>query len=443
MPLKLDRKTMDLIRKVSHSDAANIIDMAKELGLDITTFFENEDWSGLDLRSCDLTGVSFKAADLSEISVYDDQLTSILATEPRRIDDPVVFQRDPQNDLLRQEGFEEDIALEELRQMALSDTFPFETLPESPSEAAFLLDANITKAEHSRPGSDDWYDAIKTRSLARIPEFGPRAESFFAANYRGRGAGVMNAELLEACQDALKKIPWIGEKFGRNQLKNAVAGKKLTFERATACVLGFNKLVVDDIRRAEKREAEIKNELDALGDAEGAAEQRDALTVEQARIGETKTSLRDMLMHQHSITICCFYFYEIWPFIEIAKGPAGMSDLNSVVAFLAEETGQTPVTILGLIGEEPMSEEQSHLDRATKRCASYPTMRSIFKALMKIDACKDAADHSARSNYIQRLHVGIGNKTAYNEEFMSVPSKITRPPYDWGKPAEDQDPYPA
>lgn len=325
----------------------------------------------------------------------------------------------------------------------LLNYFIFSDLPASADEAAVLLDANITKVEHNRPGADNWYDAVKTRSLARIPDFGSRTQSFFAANHRGRGTGVMNAELLEACQDALKKMPWIGEKFGANQLKSAVAGKKLTFERATACVLGFNKLVVDDIRRAEKREAELKSELEALGDAEDLAEQRDALIEEQARIDETKARLRDVLMPEHSITICCFYFYEIWPFIDIAKGPAGKSDLNSLVAFLAEETGQTPVTILGLIGEEPKSEEQSDRDRATKRCASYPTMRSIFKALMKIDACNDAADHSARSNYIQRLHVSIGNKTVYNEEVISSPAKITRPPYDWGPPEEGQEPYPA
>lgn len=321
--------------------------------------------------------------------------------------------------------------------------FIFSDLPASADEAVVLLDANVTKPEHNRPGADYWYDAIKTRSLARISDFGTRTAAFFEANHRGRGAGVMNAELLEACQTALKEMEWIGEKFGAAQLKNAISGKKLTFERAVACVLGFNQLVVDDIRRAERRETEVVAELETLAEGDDTRERRDALSDELKQIDNRKTTLRNLLMPKHCITICCFYFYETWPFVEIAIGPAGKSDMDGLVAYLSEETGQTAVTIRGLIGEQPKSEEQSQRDRATQRCASYPTMRAIFKALMKIEACSAIADHSARSNYIQRLHVGIGNKTVYNEEVISVPQKITRPPYDWGPPEEGQEPYPA
>lgn len=116
----------------------------------------------------------------------------------------------------------------------------------------------------------------------------------------------------------------------------------------------------------------------------------------------------------------------MWPVFEIGASSAGKGNMKALVAFLAKESSQTETVVKGLIGDAPKSQQQADLDRAVKQCASYPTMRAIFKTLMTISAYDAAVEEDARSRYIQRLHVGIGNETSYDEEVITVARRITR-----------------
>lgn len=321
-------------------------------------------------------------------------------------------------------------------------------LPQTPDDAAILLDANIGKDEHRRPGADDrWFDAIKTRAIVRITDFNQRLNEFIKANQGRNSDTVIHARLKDEIDRAQASIPWLGGNFGLNQLKNAKLSKPLTFERAIVCVLALNKLIVDDIQDNERSKTNRLAHLDTPTpeekDAEGASEKINAISAEIDRIDAILKQLNDALLPAHSITVCCFYFFDMWPVFEIGASAVGKGSMRALIAFLAKESGQTETVIKGLIGDHPpKSTQQADLDRAVKSSASYSTMRGIFKALMTIDACRAAVDEDARTRYIQRLHVGIGNKTSFEEEVISSARRFTRPPYEWGPPAVGEEPYP-
>jgi len=67
--------------------------MAREIGEDPARFFEGEDWSGLDFRPCDLTGVSFARAIMDDVILYDDQYKLVSASEPRSLRTPKIYKR--------------------------------------------------------------------------------------------------------------------------------------------------------------------------------------------------------------------------------------------------------------------------------------------------------------------------------------------------------------
>ena len=99
MTLKLDPASAKQIRTLCVTEAPTIIEMAREIGVDIGEFFKGEDWSGLDLRPCDLSGVSFAGAVMDGVVIYDDQLGMIVATGPRSMSLPVVCIRDSYSEL--------------------------------------------------------------------------------------------------------------------------------------------------------------------------------------------------------------------------------------------------------------------------------------------------------------------------------------------------------
>ena len=106
MTLKLDRKSIDQIKLLRASQAPTMIEMARDIGEDPATFFEGGDWSQLDIRPCDVRGVSFADAILNNIEVYDDQIDLILSTNPRRVLDPIVYSRS--DDILEFPSYEDD-----------------------------------------------------------------------------------------------------------------------------------------------------------------------------------------------------------------------------------------------------------------------------------------------------------------------------------------------
>lgn len=82
MRIKLDKSTANKIKSIRSSKGRNIVEIAREIGEDLGSFFEGGDWRGLDLRSCDLTGVSFAQANLDDVTVYEDQVTQIRNSDP-------------------------------------------------------------------------------------------------------------------------------------------------------------------------------------------------------------------------------------------------------------------------------------------------------------------------------------------------------------------------
>ncbi len=93
MTFKLDPEAVRQIRVLLETRAPTIIEMAQEIGADPATFFEGEDWSGLDLRPCNLFGVSFRNSTLDGVIVYKDQAKMIKATKPKSMAGMVVHSR--------------------------------------------------------------------------------------------------------------------------------------------------------------------------------------------------------------------------------------------------------------------------------------------------------------------------------------------------------------
>lgn len=93
MRVKLDTATANALRSIRSSKGRNIVEIAIEIGEDPATFFEGQDWSGLDLRSCNLSGVSFADATMDRVTLYEDQLEAVRRSGPASLLQPSVFQR--------------------------------------------------------------------------------------------------------------------------------------------------------------------------------------------------------------------------------------------------------------------------------------------------------------------------------------------------------------
>jgi len=93
MKIDIDKVTISKIKIVLASSSENIIDMAIEIGEDVFSFFEGGDWSDLDLRECELDGVSFSGSILDGAILYEDQLPIIKKTNPRSINRVIVHKR--------------------------------------------------------------------------------------------------------------------------------------------------------------------------------------------------------------------------------------------------------------------------------------------------------------------------------------------------------------
>ena len=93
MTFKLDPHACQQIRTLLSSNASTIVEMAQEIGADPKTFFEGEDWSNLDLRPCDLNGISFAGAVMDGVTVYPDQERAIRVTKPKSMSKVVLIER--------------------------------------------------------------------------------------------------------------------------------------------------------------------------------------------------------------------------------------------------------------------------------------------------------------------------------------------------------------
>lgn len=110
MPLAIDKDSIDKIRTLQGTDAQNIIEMAREIRADISTFFQFEDWSDLDLRNCDLDGASFLGANMNRVAIYQDQLHQIASTNPMSFDQPKIFARPTDHYFHRPNAFSEGLS---------------------------------------------------------------------------------------------------------------------------------------------------------------------------------------------------------------------------------------------------------------------------------------------------------------------------------------------
>lgn len=78
-----EARAFEVFRAAEHTD---YVRLARQAGYDPARFFEHGNWQGMDLRDSDLTGVSFKSADLTEVCLYRDQYNAIRQTKPRSLD---------------------------------------------------------------------------------------------------------------------------------------------------------------------------------------------------------------------------------------------------------------------------------------------------------------------------------------------------------------------
>ena len=328
-----------------------------------------------------------------------------------------------------------------------------ETLPGGPEDVAVLLDADITKDRFRRTNSDLWHAAIKTRALSRIPGYGESYREFVSSNYSKDNEAIISAKVIARGSHLGGTISWINDaKLGKGQLTHAVEGTFMTFEKAVVCILALNSLIVEDIKRFE---ADLVRDTQQLAAIEaGGAESGGPVTGQapdaaqlKARIEVATQSierLKGALIGEHSIIISCFYFFDIAPVVRAAVSSGAYPSLPALAnAISSSEANQPANVILALFGDVTNTDTSwDKIDRTVKNVASYPTMRAIFKTLLAIEACRNIVGTANREAYIQRLHVGIGNKRAIPEERMIHPQKITRPPYDWSAAAHGEEPYP-
>lgn len=329
-----------------------------------------------------------------------------------------------------------------------------EPLPTEVDDFAPLLDANITDPRFRRTNTDDWYAAIKSRALTRMPTFGDAYKVYVSANY-GRDEGMVIFERARSEATRLSgDIAWMNKNtLAKNQLNHAIDGATfMTFEKSVVCLLALNALVVEDIKKFKRdrtRQGEKLSSLEAGADAADAAAQNSNeaaiadLKAQIQSVDEKLALLHSALLGRHSIIISCFYFYGIGPAVAAAVAAGTHGSLHDLTNAVAKDADQPYNVVRNLLGDTTeTSQERAKVDRAIKHAASYPTMRAVFKTLLAIPACKAVIGSTNREDFIQRVHVQGGNKLAIDEERMIPPQKITRPPYDWGSPAKGEEPYP-
>lgn len=83
MTIKLPHATFAVLDALEESAAENLVQMAVDIGQNPETFFEDEDWSDIDLTTSDVTGVSFRGATLDRVKLYADQWEAISMTKPK------------------------------------------------------------------------------------------------------------------------------------------------------------------------------------------------------------------------------------------------------------------------------------------------------------------------------------------------------------------------
>ena len=78
-----EARAFEVFRTAEHTDYVSLV---RQAGYDPARFFEHGNWQGMDLRDSDVTGVSFRSADLTEVCLYRDQYNAIRQTKPRSLD---------------------------------------------------------------------------------------------------------------------------------------------------------------------------------------------------------------------------------------------------------------------------------------------------------------------------------------------------------------------
>jgi DNA-binding LacI/PurR family transcriptional regulator len=78
-----EARAFEVFRKAEHTDYVSLV---REAGYDPARFFEHGNWQDMDLRDSDVTGVSFRSADLTGVCLYRDQYNAVRQTKPRSLD---------------------------------------------------------------------------------------------------------------------------------------------------------------------------------------------------------------------------------------------------------------------------------------------------------------------------------------------------------------------
>lgn len=142
-PIVLTRTEGDALDAIETDQIREPIALVRDAGLDPSYFFEFGRWSGGDFTRSDISGVSFRGANLHGAVFRPNQIPIVMATNPRR---------GPCDDIVRDEIEPEALAafLEARRRIAIADaggkdelSLSIVALDRLPPEIAVLSDVKI------------------------------------------------------------------------------------------------------------------------------------------------------------------------------------------------------------------------------------------------------------------------------------------------------------
>lgn len=268
-----------------------------------------------------------------------------------------------------------------------------------PTDAMSFLDVYLQRER-------DWPRALTRYSLFRMPTYRRLHESMLDAVISHGRHGIESEEEFdtvlrhEAAQVARQlsgsrqKVgsEWVAPNYGRNQLRHALTGDPMRFDKAVVTVLAFNKL-------AEKFE-----------------------------LAEAFT------FAPHGIVACGFYFANLYRLIERFEGARDESSeaFDRGVETIASMIDQPPVVLRLLAGYRAEGQRTQDTMRAATHLASYPTQFAILNALAT--RLPDLADVIDNDNHVERIivrrRVGMQITKIINDEMLE-PMRVNVGPYRW------------
>ncbi|SFQ55736.1 Lrp/AsnC family transcriptional regulator [Donghicola eburneus] len=93
--VSFDKEGSNAAIEIVNGDMTDPVAAVERVGLNPQEFFEGFDWSDMDFRKSDLSNVSFLGAILDGVYLYEDQLQTVLDTNPKSVKNLKIFSRPP------------------------------------------------------------------------------------------------------------------------------------------------------------------------------------------------------------------------------------------------------------------------------------------------------------------------------------------------------------